>query len=104
MELMTFRATEPSRVRWGRRLGCAIAIIAVAIFVSHMIWSFAESSGVRRQVATLKAAGEPILPADFSTAQDGPDNGGDDILAAGKTVHDYSEANSDYAQLEGMLP
>src|SRR5438034_3443629 len=92
------------RNRLGRWLGWTIAVVIVTVVASHVIWSYVESSGIRRRVAALKAAGEPILPADFAPPADGPDNGGDDIVAAGETIRAYASVNRAYDDLDLALP
>jgi hypothetical protein len=94
----TFRKRLWRWIRW------TIVVVPIVLLISHAIWGYAEGAGVRRRVEALKAAGEPILPADFTPLADGAGNGGDDILAAGDAVTAYREANPAYDDLDAALP
>jgi hypothetical protein len=91
-------------MRLGRWIGWSLLAIAVTLVLAHVTWSLIESGGLRNQIAALKAAGEPIVPKDFQPPPDGPDNGGNDIMAAGKAVGEYADAHREYAMLSAALP
>src|SRR4051812_34447507 len=83
-----FNMSENARqVRWGRRIGLGLLVVALLLIAVHALWSGVVAKGVQRRVAALRAAGEPILPEDFSTPVLAPaENGGPDILAAGDAI------------------
>src|SRR5689334_19274707 len=75
-----------------RRLIIKVGIVGllIAILLAHIIWTLVEGKSMRRRVAALQAAKEPILPADFDVA-DGADNSSADILAAAGKIDFKSE-------------
>lgn len=81
------------RGRWGRRFGWGLAGFAVLVIASSLLWVLLSGRGVSARVARLKAAGEPVLPADFATPPDGPDNGGTEVLRIGEAMYAYQKAN-----------
>ncbi|MEA2708475.1 MAG: hypothetical protein QOF78_1076 [Phycisphaerales bacterium] len=97
-------AANRRKGRWGRRFGWAIATMIALVLIAHGTWSAVARHGVRSRVAALQAAGEPILPADFATPPNGPDNGGDDLLAAGDAIDQYASANRAYDDADFGLP
>ena len=90
--------------RWGRRFGIALCVCLAAMFLAHVTWSFTTGHGVKSRIRALKAAGEPILPADFATPPDGPDNGGTIILAIGDAVDQYRKSHSEPPDWDPDLP
>src|SRR5688572_14683264 len=67
----------------GKRLFVATIVLVAATIIGHTAWSLLSGRGVNQRIARIRAAGEPILPADFATTNPaGADNGGPDIDAA----------------------
>lgn len=84
-------------------LGWATLALIGVVFIAHLTWSAAAGRGLADRVAALKAAGEPILPGDFATPPDGPDNGGTTLLAVGDAVYAYQKQTQP-ATWEPYLP
>ncbi|HEX4796452.1 MAG TPA: hypothetical protein VH370_21865 [Humisphaera sp.] len=102
------RATLPPskpKGRWNRIFGrFCLALVLVAI-ASHGIWSIVESHLLKKQIAAIRAAGEPILPEDLIVPNvDAPDNAVAQLLGAGKMVKRDDDAWRDFAALEPAFP
>src|SRR6476620_10197600 len=76
--------------RWGRLILITLLFLPVLALIGHGIWGYSLGRGLNNRIEALRAAGEPLLPADFALPALPPDqNGGPDIEAAGATIEQY---------------
>src|SRR5215216_2784703 len=61
---MDHDARRPRR-KWGRWVALALFVLIVAAILGHAFWGSYEESELDREVAELRARGEPMVAGDF---------------------------------------
>jgi hypothetical protein len=80
--------------------------LPVFVVLGHGIWGYSLGRGLNNRIEALRAAGEPMLPADFALPALPPEqNGGPDIDAAGAAIAQYSRTTGKkLADMDLALP
>src|SRR4051794_19780107 len=83
--------TPPSRkVSWRRIVLLDVVLLSI-VFAAHAGWRWHAARALDQQIDQLRAAGEPLLPADFRPKDDYPDgNAAPDLTAAATILDDDS--------------
>src|SRR3954451_6797291 len=88
------RTRRRRRMSWTRLFCNVLTTLILLGIVGHALWSYLETRAVDRRVAALRAAGEPVLPADFTPSDPtGADNAGVDFDAAAAMLDQYGHAH-----------
>ena len=94
-----------NRKPWGKRFGWSLLALFLAAALGHAIWGLVEQHIFRQRIAALQAAGEPIMPADFATANvDASDNAYNDLLAATKSFSNDCDTWRTFQDFDLGLP
>src|SRR4051812_26140766 len=94
---------KPRRGRWLKRLAVAFVLLVGAIVGGHWIWGERSAARLDARLRELKAAGEPVEPADLvAPAVPDDQNAVVDLRAAAAAVDDESPAWKQWEQLEGI--
>src|SRR5436309_15576871 len=94
-------ADQPRRRRWGRWAVFALVALIFLAILGHWFWGSYEERELDREVAELRAAGEPMVAGDFthemvSEAQ----NAAPLLRRAADSIDDQNEAWARVEQLE----
>src|SRR4051812_17467089 len=97
--------TLKPRRRWLRRLGLSLLVLVLPLVAGHWYWGHRAERQLAEQLAQLRAAGEPVAPADLAgpAVQDG-DNAAVDLRAAASAIDQKSEVWDRFSNWTPELP
>src|SRR4051812_23274228 len=79
--------TLKPRRRWLRRIGLSVVVLVLLLAAGHWYWGHQAERQLAGRLAELRAAGEPVAPADLAgPAVPDADNAAIDLRAAAAAI------------------
>jgi hypothetical protein len=96
---------DPPRYWWLKRLAVAYVLLAAGTVALRYGWYRAARGRVAGQIAAWRAAGQPVLAADFASPRvDDPENAAVLLRAAAQSINSVRHTDEERDVLNSLLP